>query len=583
MALLQTSLIWAVYAIVVAILAAVASVFIYIYQTPRDRCLSVILTCIVALTTLLATVLLVPVDVALVSSTINPALGRRHDWATQSEVDRILLCLKIVYYFLYSLDALLCLIVIPFIYFLYEEYDEVASETEQQSFWQRFWAAFKYTISFLAIVVVLFLVGFFVPIAKDGDGGGLDYFKHLLTENRGERALIFALGLLITIGLCLYVLYTSTGLALFPITLIKEGPSVISPTLKATTAVQLRSNRERQRQLEGRCRGNPGLLSSKDRRELDTLVREERTLIRRQRLADEAQGKHQNWLMQLWLKFEAIFRPFQLLSGVILSLLALTIWISMLLTAIDKAKNSFCKQRCGYILGHINVFNPINWIFVQSAKIFPVDYVIFTLLVLFLFSSSIVGISAVGIRFLWIRIFQIRKGHTSPQALLLATAMLMLIILALNYSTSMILAPQYATYGPQTFCDRELSFYEKQPDCSVDKHLIRPCSEVADSLAAKQVCTPSVVSTFINRVTMNFPFFGAIFFWSQFAFLGIYLLVMVTALLRSPKLDERQLDEDAEEAEEESLLANTRGRVDTTWEDITSRMRRQNEVDRDGA
>ncbi|KAE8156327.1 putative lysosomal cobalamin transporter [Aspergillus tamarii] len=583
MALLQTSLIWAAYAIVIAILVAVASVFIYVYHTPRDRFPSVILTCIVAVATLLATVLLVPVDVALVSSTIDPALGRRQDWATQSEVDRILLCLKVAYYFLYSLDALLCLIVIPFIYFWYEEYDEVTSEREQQPLGQRFWAAFRYTVSFLAIVVVLFLVGFFVPVAKDEDGGGLDYFKNLLTESRGERALTFALGLLITIGLCLYVLYTSTGLALFPIALIKESPSVIGPTLKATTAVQLSSNRERQRQLEGLCRGNPGLLSSKDRRELDTLVREERTLIRRQRLADEAQGEDQNRLMQLWLKIEAIFRPFRLLSGVILLLITFLIWISMLLTAIDKAKNSFCKQRCGYILGHIDVFNPINWVFVQSAKIFPVDYVIFTVLVLFLFSSSIVGISTIGIRFLWIRIFQIRKGHTSPQALLLATAMLMLIILALNYSTSMILAPQYATYGPQTFCDQALSFSGNQPDCSGDKDLIKPCSEVADSLAAKQVCTPSVVSTFLNRVTMNFPLFGAIFFWAQFAFLGIYLLVMGTALLRSPKFDERQLDEDAEEAEEESLLASTRGRIDTTWEDITSGLRRQNEVGRAGA
>lgn len=249
-------------------------------------------------------------------------------------------------------------------------------------------------------------------------------------------------------------------------------------------------------------------------------MREERTLVRRQRLADEAEGKDQTRLMRLWLKIEAIFRPFRLLSGVILSLVALIIWISMLLTAIDKAKNSFCKQQCGYILGHINVFNPINWVLVQSAKAFPVDYVIFTMLVLFLFSSSIVGISAIGIRFLWIKIFQIRKGHTSPQALLLATAMLMLIILALNYSTSIILAPQYATYGPQTFCDRELGFPEKQPDCSGAKHLIRPCSEVADSLAAKQVCTPSVASTFLNRVTINFPFFGAMFFWAQFAFLG---------------------------------------------------------------
>ncbi|KNG80364.1 lysosomal cobalamin transporter [Aspergillus nomiae NRRL 13137] len=582
MALLQTSLIWVVYAIMVAVLVAVASIFIYAYQTPRDRCPSVILTCIFAVTTLLATVLLVPVDVALVSSTNSPALGRRQDWATQKEVDRILLYLKVGYYFLYSLDALLCLIVIPFIYFWYEEYDEVASEAGEQSLGQRFWAAFRYTVSFLAIVVVLFLVGFFAPTAKDGNGGGLDYFKNLLTQSRGERALTFALGLLITIGLCFYVLYTSTGLALFPITLIKEGPSVSSPTLQATTAVQLGSNRERQRQLEGRCRGNPGLLSSKDRRELDTLVREERTLVRRQRLADEAEGKDQTRLMRLWLKIEAIFRPFRLLSGVILSLVALIIWISMLLTAIDKAKNSFCKQQCGYILGHINVFNPINWVLVQSAKAFPVDYVIFTMLVLFLFSSSIVGISAIGIRFLWIKIFQIRKGHTSPQALLLATAMLMLIILALNYSTSIILAPQYATYGPQTFCDRELGFPEKQPDCSGAKHLIRPCSEVADSLAAKQVCTPSVASTFLNRVTINFPFFGAMFFWAQFAFLGIYLFVMVTALLCSPKLDERQLDEDAEEAEEESLLASTGGQIDTIWQDITTRLR-QNDVGRAGA
>jgi LMBR1 domain-containing protein 1 len=302
--------------------------------------------------------------------------------------------------------------------------------------------------------------------------------------------------------------------------LMRAGPPVLSPTLKATTAVQLDSNRERQRQLESRCGGNPGLLSSKDRRELDTLVREERTLIRRQRLAEEAHDKGRSPLMRAWLKLKAVFRPFKLLGGIILSLVALIIWISMLLTAIDKAKNSFCKHRCGYILGHINVFNPINWVFVQCAKVFPLDYVIYTMVVLLFFTSSVVGIAVVGIRFLWIRIFRIRKGHTSPQALLMSTAMLMLIILALNYSMSMLVAPQYATYGPQTFCDRKPGFSEKQPDCSDAKHLVKPCSELADNSAAKQVCTPSVASTFLNRVTINFPFFGAIFFWAQFGFLG---------------------------------------------------------------
>ncbi|KAL4888119.1 putative lysosomal cobalamin transporter [Aspergillus ambiguus] len=573
MALLQTSLIWVVYAIAIAVLIAVSSIFIYVYQTPRDRSPSVTLTCIFAITTLLATVLLLPVDVALVSSTNASGLGRRKDWATDSEVDKILLSLKIVYYLLYSLDALLCLLVIPFTYFWYEEYDEVAAEEGEQTTGKRFWSAFKYTITFIAIVVVLFLVGFFVPVTKDKNSGGLDYFKKLLTENRGERALTFALGLLITVGLCLYVLYTSTGLALLPIRLIKTAPSISSPNLKATTAVQLDSNRERQRQLEGRCGGNTELLSSKDRRELDTLVREERTLIRRQRLAEEAQGEGRSWLMRAWLKTEAVFRPFKLLGGLIILIVALVTWVSMLLTSIDKATNSFCKHHCGYILGHINVFNPINWVFVQSAKVFPVDYIIFAILVLLFFCSSVVGIAVVGIRFLWIRIFQIRKGHTSPQALLLTTAMLMLTILALNYSISMVVAPQYATFGPQTFCDRTPDTLGEVADCSNAKHLIKPCSEMTHNTAAKDVCTPSIASTFLNRVTINFPFFGVIFFWGQFVFLGVYLIVVVTSLFRSPKLDEQQIDEDAEEAEEEGLLASTGRRLDTAWQDITGRSR----------
>lgn len=336
----------------------------------------------------------------------------------------------------------------------------------------------------------------------------------------GERAVTFTLGLLITIGLCLYVLYTSSGLALLPISLIKTAPSISSPNLKATTGMQLESNRERQRQLEGRCGGNPGRLSSKDRRELDTLAREERTLIRRQRLVEESQAENRSWLMKAWVKVAAIFRPVKLLGGLLLLLIAFATWVSMTLTAIDKAKNSICKRRCGYILGHINIFNPVNWIFVQSAKVFPVDYVIFTTLVLLFFCSSVVGIATIGIRFLWIRIFQIRKCHTSPQALLLATAMLMLTALALNYSISMVVAPQYATFGPQTFCDRQPELFSGQPDCSNSEHLIKPCSELADNEAAKSVCTPSVASTFLNRVTMNFSFFGIVFFWAQFVFLG---------------------------------------------------------------
>ena len=307
---------------------------------------------------------------------------------------------------------------------------------------------------------------------------------------------------------------------MLPIAFIKSAPGISAPTLSANTASDLEVNRERQRQLEGRNAGREDGLPAKDRRELDALVREERTLIRRQRIAEEAAGEGHGWLLKTWTKIEAVFRPIKLLGGLLLVVVALFIWVSMLLSFIDKAKNSICKSHCGYVLGHVNIFNPMNWIFVKSAKIFPIDYVIFLLVVLLFFFSSVVGIASIGIRFLWLRIFQIRQGHTSPQALLLATVLLTLMALAINYSMAMIVAPQYAHFGPQTYCDRPLRHPDDQPDCTNHTKAIKPCSELKTSQAALNVCTPSVVSTFIDSITINFSFFGAVDFWAQIGFLG---------------------------------------------------------------
>ena len=186
MALIQTTLIWVVYAVVLALLFIIASTFIFLYQAPRERNILVTIVSIFTLTSLLATVLLLPVDVALVSSTTSSKLGRRKDWATDNRVNDILYTLEIVYYALYSLDAVLCLLIVPFTYFWYEEYDEVATEEGNQTIASRFWGAFKYTIVFIALVVIVFLVGFFVPVAKDRRGGhyDLDYFRRILRENR---------------------------------------------------------------------------------------------------------------------------------------------------------------------------------------------------------------------------------------------------------------------------------------------------------------------------------------------------------------------------------------------------------------
>ena len=191
MALIQSALIWVVYAVVLVLLLAIASIFVFVYQAPRERAVSVTVVCIFTLLSLLATLFLLPVDIALVSSTTSSKTGRRKDWATQDEVDSILMTLKILYYTLYSLDALLCLIVVPFTYFWYETYDEVETEEGSQTLGKRFWEAFKYTSAFILLTVILFLLGFFVPNAKDRKGAhyDLDYFQHLLTEQRKSTRL----------------------------------------------------------------------------------------------------------------------------------------------------------------------------------------------------------------------------------------------------------------------------------------------------------------------------------------------------------------------------------------------------------
>jgi LMBR1 domain-containing protein 1 len=574
--LLQTSLIWVAYGVAVALVLLVAIITTITWQAPHERSIAVSIVSIISLSALLATVFLLPVDIALVSSTASAHLGAKKDWATPARVDGILHTLTIVYYTLYTLDALLCLIVIPFTYFWYEEYDEVEEEEGTSSSGARIWRALKYTLGFVFLVLILFLIGFFVPAAGNNRGKhmDLDYFKRLLAANNGEKALTFGVGLLMTLGTLLYILYTSSGLALLPVSFIKSAPSISAPQLSATTATALERNRELQRQLEMRNAGRADGMSQKDRREMDALLREERTLVRRERLAAEARGDGRSKIYRAWTKIQTVLRPLKLLGGIFLLLLAILVWVSMLITGIDKAANSVCKQHCGYILGHLNVFQPINWIFVQSAKAFPVDYILMALLVLFFFSSSITGLATIGIRFLWVRIFQIKKGRTAPQALLIATVLLALMILAVNYAVAMVVAPQYAIYGTQTFCVNAPRHPGEQPDCREHRDMVRPCSEAFSEPAAKDVCTPTVMSTFLNRVTLNWPVFGAVDFWAQFVFLAVFLVVFVTSLFRTPRLNLSELDEEAEVDEEEGLLASTGRRFGATWQDITGRAKR---------
>ena len=112
-------------------------------------------------------------------------------------------------------------------------------------------------------------------------------------------------------------------MALFPIYLVKSIPAVsVASAQDARDALII--NRERQRMLEAR-EVSGGSLNAKDRREMEQLQKEERMLVRRQRLAKEA---HHKWIVRIM----AVFRPFKILFGIILLAISTLVVASMLIT-----------------------------------------------------------------------------------------------------------------------------------------------------------------------------------------------------------------------------------------------------------
>lgn len=89
----------------------------------------------------------------------------------------------------------------------------------------------------------------------------------------------------------------------------------------------------------------------------------------------------------------------------------------------------------------------------------------------------------------------------------------------------------------------------------IDKELIKPA----------EICTPTVSSTMMDRVIVNTPFFGIFFYYSQWVFLGVFIIGFVVALFRGPRNNvDADLQELVDEEEEGLLRYNHHGHYQTT-------------------
>jgi len=213
-----------------------------------------------------------------------------------------------------------------------------------------------------------------------------------------------------------------------------------------------------------------------------------------------------------WNKTTACCTPFTAFFGVVFLLISLLLVISFALTQIDKIKGSICGAGCGYIL-ELSSINPIDKLLELIAPAFPIDLIILGGLILYIFLTSLSGIVTIGIRFFWVHLYKIRARATMPQGILATVIILMLSVVALNLQIVLNLAPQYSSFGTQTYI---------KPNSTE----VTPCSPSADP----SNCTLSGIATFVN--IMNLSFFGVVFYWLNWAFLAAYLIGAFIAVFK---------------------------------------------------
>ncbi|KAI9032773.1 hypothetical protein CLU79DRAFT_727872 [Phycomyces nitens] len=497
--------------------------FINYYHDKHHSRTAVTLVSVWAVGLALCLLALLPVDVFLVSITVDHQTGLKQEWADENTVYWITMGTFIVYYGCHALIGLLLFFVLPFAYFYYKKYDE------DQDRRQRALTGLRYTVGFGILACVLFMIGLFgrptqLPVQLE-----LEWFLNLVNESYGEKAISFVMACPQLLGMIVFVGYTAPGLSILPFKFLKDRGRV--DTEYEDISAQLAENLERQREIEGQTGGSRSRHS--DERTLENLIDEAKIFERQLKDLEDDRNK---WRYKLWL----MVRPFELGFGLALLATSFLIVLCIILSCFDKMVFSICGNECGYIASSPDFFQPINFILISVERAFPLDYIMVVGLIVYLLMVTMVGIDSLGLKFLWVTLYRVERKATGAQALVISSTLLTLGLLAANYSIVSFIAPAYAHFGSQVYCNSEGDVR----DCSLDADLIVPC----DIYGPTDICTPTVTSTSIDRISFNSPRVSVLYYYGHWMFVVTYVAGFVMSLVRKPPKDI---------GEEEGLLDRT--------------------------
>ncbi|XP_048758835.1 probable lysosomal cobalamin transporter isoform X2 [Ostrea edulis] len=458
--------------------------------------------------------------------------GTFKDWALSNTTRQSLEnSVSDAYYSLYGLIVFCLFLLLPFMYFFYEERDE---ESTVKS---RMCSALKFTIVSFFIILTLLLVGAFVGVnhgAPPASGNSTDQwkriadiFKDFTNTSKLEDALSFVVSVLSLLGMIALIMYSAYGMSALPMSLIKGTKSAKTER----QAVQGRRSRISERSRAIRDKYSTRGSSTRNRDRVEVLDEEERLLQREEK---HLEAKERSILQKCLL----VLRPFEVVFGAAFFLVTLLIFVSLLLTNIDKAIHGQ-GYKSGYALPKRFLPNPVDIVLVFCQKVFPLDYIMFAALVLYLVFCSMSGVRNIGIWFLWLRMYKIRPRRTRPQGILMLCMIMMFLTLAINIIIYE-LTPQYSSFGSQRYVTTSGNS-TKLASCTTE--------------ATANDCTITRMTLLLTSFFYRMWFFGAAYYWGTWVFLGFILIGFVISVIKKRKSSiDGEVDRDDFDESDEELL-----------------------------
>ncbi|NWZ10042.1 LMBD1 protein, partial [Agelaius phoeniceus] len=512
-----------------ALLAILIFCWVYVrkYQSRRESEVISTITAIFALAVALITSALLPVDIFLVSYMKNQN-GTFKVWADANVSRQIEDTVLYGYYTLYSIILFCVFLWIPFVYFYYEEKEEDDGNTCSQVK-----TALKYTLGFITVCAVLLLIGAFVPLDIPNKKNSTEWEKvKLLFEefgsSHGLTALSFSISSLTVIGMLAAITYTVSCYAAFSDFYLHDTCGYHCLYLCGKLVILKRFSS---------CRdGRP--LSSRDRRTLQQLEERLRTLRRRERHLESIE---KSW----WTKACEAIRPLKIVWGVFFIIVALLFTVSLFLSNLDKALHS-AGFDSGFIILGTNLTNPLNMLLPVLQRVFPLDYILITTIVMYFIFTSMAGIRNMGIWFFWTRLYKIRRGKTRPQALLFLCMILLLIVLHTSYMIYS-LAPQYVMYGSQKYLVQ----------WGVIVATYNQLGNIFKSLLYVILFPFNLDQCIVTRTYLflhKFWFFSAAYYFGNWAFIAVFLIGLIVSCCKGKKsVIEGEVDDDDSDMSDDEL------------------------------